>query len=147
MVNFKISLRQRRKVSEDWKSYAKVNPGKKISRENVCCSLEHSEWIIEEAEAYKMLTLTLQIRLMIFGPDLETAQLPYPVVNFEPCSLLGPPCPRGMTSLVGQCVGLVRNGASTTPVDRNCNWKSGDQNYKLATISNSQVIFVKFALD
>ncbi len=45
-----------------------------------------------------------------------------------------------MTSLLGQCVGLVKNTVSSNPDDSNCNWKSGDANYALAAPANSQVM-------
>jgi hypothetical protein len=48
-----------------------------------------------------------------------------------------------MTSLMGECFGVVKNSVSATADDRNCYWKSGDQNYKLAVVSNDQVILCK----
>jgi hypothetical protein len=51
----------------------------------------------------------------------------------------GPPCPKGMTSLVGRCMGVVLNSISNTSSDSNCNWKSGDLNYKMATFANDKV--------
>ena len=51
----------------------------------------------------------------------------------------GPSCPKGMTSLVGRCIGIVLNSISNTSSDSNCNWKSGDLNYKMATFANDKV--------
>ncbi len=53
--------------------------------------------------------------------------------------LSGPSCPKGMTSLVGRCMGVVLNSISNTSSDSNCNWKSGDLNYKMATFVNDKV--------
>jgi hypothetical protein len=47
-----------------------------------------------------------------------------------------------MTSLLGQCVGVVKNTISSNPNDSNCNWKSGDENYALAAPGNSKVKFI-----
>ena len=44
-----------------------------------------------------------------------------------------------MTSLMGECFGVVKNSISTLADDENCYWKSGDQNYKLAVVRNDQV--------
>ena len=52
---------------------------------------------------------------------------------------IGDPCPKGMTSLMGECFGVVKNSISTLADDENCYWKSGDQNYKLAVVRNDQV--------
>jgi hypothetical protein len=52
----------------------------------------------------------------------------------------GPPCPSGMTSLMGRCLGLVKNsGSSTTKNEVNCYWKSGDLNYQIMAFTNDQV--------
>jgi hypothetical protein len=53
---------------------------------------------------------------------------------------LGIPCPKGMTSLLGECFGVVKNSITATADDRNCNWKSGDQNYRLAVVKNEEVL-------
>lgn len=48
----------------------------------------------------------------------------------------GTPCPKGMTSLMGECFGVVKNSVSNSADDSNCYWKSGDQNYELAVLRN-----------
>ena len=55
----------------------------------------------------------------------------------------GPPCPDGMASILGQCLGLVKNSAKMdTALDTNCNWKSGDPNYQLAALYNDKVTWL-----
>ena len=51
----------------------------------------------------------------------------------------GPPCPKGMISLLGNCYGIVRNTQGSNATNQNCFWKSGDQNYQLATPNDDQV--------
>ncbi len=54
-------------------------------------------------------------------------------------STTGPPCPKGMMSLLGQCFGIVQNSEGSNATDKNCFWKSGDKNYQLAVLTNTQV--------
>ena len=54
------------------------------------------------------------------------------------CEYKGPACPKGMYQLWGNCFGVAKNTQSNTPIDTNCNWKSGDSNFKLGRIENSE---------
>ena len=54
------------------------------------------------------------------------------------CEYKGPACPKGMYQLWGKCFGVAKNTQSNTPIDTNCNWKSGDSNFKLGRIENSE---------
>jgi len=46
-----------------------------------------------------------------------------------------------MTSLMGECFGVVKNSVNNSADDSNCYWKSGDQNYKLAVLRNSMQVW------
>ena len=61
-----------------------------------------------------------------------------------PNSYVGPNCPKGMTSLYGKCVGIVKNSESNTGDQDNCKWKSGSSSFELAKFGNVKVIFQKF---
>ena len=54
--------------------------------------------------------------------------------------VLGPSCPKGMMSLLGQCFGVVKNSKADTPTDSNCNWKTGDTNFRTANFGTETVI-------
>ena len=52
------------------------------------------------------------------------------------CEYKGPACPKGMHQLWGTCYSVVRNTQSNSPVNLNCNWKSGDKNVRAATVKS-----------
>jgi len=58
-------------------------------------------------------------------------------------SFAGPSCPKGMTSLYGKCVGIVKNSESNTGNQDNCKWKSGSSSFELAKFGNVKVILNK----
>jgi hypothetical protein len=45
-----------------------------------------------------------------------------------------------MVSLLGQCLGVVKNSRANNASDENCYWKSGDKNYQLNTFKDDKVI-------
>jgi hypothetical protein len=45
-----------------------------------------------------------------------------------------------MVSLLGQCLGVVKNSRANNASDENCYWKSGDKNYQLNTLKDDKVI-------
>ena len=52
---------------------------------------------------------------------------------------LGPPCPNGMASILGQCLGIMKNSRTTSADDSNCYWRSDDRNFELAKLVNNKV--------
>jgi hypothetical protein len=45
-----------------------------------------------------------------------------------------------MISLLGQCLGVVKNSRGNNATEENCYWKSGDKNYQLNTFKDDKVI-------
>jgi hypothetical protein len=62
------------------------------------------------------------------------------IYNFKILTIKGPPCPKGMVSLLGQCLGVVKNSRGNNATDENCYWKSGDKNYQLHKLKDDKVI-------
>lgn len=54
--------------------------------------------------------------------------------------LTGLPCPEGMLSLLGQCIGVIKNAASDTLDPQNCAWQSANANNQPLTVPDVKVI-------
>ena len=65
----------------------------------------------------------------------------YPMICifFIFCYVTGPSCPKGMTSLYGKCVGIVKNTESNAGTNDNCKWKSDNPNFELASFGSETV--------
>ena len=58
--------------------------------------------------------------------------------------ITGKACPDGMALIYGKCVNVVKNTASNTVHNKNCQWKSDSSAYRVASMANLEVKMYNF---
>ena len=61
--------------------------------------------------------------------------------------ITGKACPDGMALIYGKCVSVVKNTASNTLDNKNCQWKTDSNAYRVASIANLEVTHITIFTD